>query len=69
MIDIQSATAENRREKRKKKKKEEPTAAKYNGLPYWAAIINLTAYAGYIEASVADVSNRRTKMETFRTGH
>jgi len=36
MVDIQSATAENRRGKieRRKKKKEETTAAKYNGLPY-----------------------------------
>jgi len=31
MVDIQSATAENRRGKKKKK---ETTAAKYNGLPY-----------------------------------
>jgi len=38
MIDIQSATAENRRGKKRKRKKEETTAAKYNGLPYWAAI-------------------------------
>jgi len=36
MVDIQSATAENRRGKKKK----EATAAKYNGLPYWAAIKN-----------------------------
>jgi len=38
---IQSATAENREEKKKKKneRKKEITAAKYNGLPYWAAII------------------------------
>jgi len=35
MADIQSATAENRREK----KKIETTAAKYNGLPYRAAIM------------------------------
>jgi len=34
MVDIQSATAENRRGKKKKKKKEVTTAAKYNGLPY-----------------------------------
>jgi len=46
MVDIQSAMAENRREKKKERKKErrrikkvETTAAKYNGLPYWAAII------------------------------
>jgi len=43
MVDIQSAMAENRREKRKKErrriKKVETTAAKYNGLPYWTAII------------------------------
>ena len=35
MVDIQYPTAENRRGK-----KEETTAAKYNGLPYWTAIIN-----------------------------
>jgi len=35
MVDIQSATAEDRRGK---KEQEETTAAKYNGLPYWAAI-------------------------------
>jgi len=35
MVDIQSATAENRRGK---KKKEQTTAAEYNGLPYWAAM-------------------------------
>jgi len=34
-VDIESVTAENRREKKKK----ETTAAKYNGLPYWAAMI------------------------------
>jgi len=35
MVDIQSATAENRRgEKERKKKKEENTGRKYNGLPY-----------------------------------
>jgi len=40
MVNIQSVTAENRGEKeeRKKKKKIETTAAKYNDLPYWAAI-------------------------------
>jgi len=35
MVDIQSATAENRRGKTRKKI--ETTVAKYNGLPYWAA--------------------------------
>jgi len=35
-IDTQSATAENRR----RKDGNQTTAAKYNGLPYWAAIIN-----------------------------
>jgi len=42
MVDIQSATAENRRGKKKKKerkKEEETTERKYNGL-YRAAIIN-----------------------------
>jgi len=41
MVNIQSATAENRRGKKKKRKirkKKETTAAKNNGLPYWAAI-------------------------------
>jgi len=41
MVDIQSATAENRRGKTKtdrRKKEEKTTAAKYNGMPYWAAI-------------------------------
>jgi len=40
MADIQSATAENMRGKKEKKtrKEIETTAAKYNGLPYWAAI-------------------------------
>jgi len=37
IVDIQSATAKNRRGK----KKEETTAAKYNGLPYWAATISV----------------------------
>jgi len=45
MVDIQSATAENRR---RKNKKIETTAAKYNGLPYWAAIITPIAYAGMV---------------------
>jgi len=41
-VDIQSLTAENMRGK--KKKKIETTSAKYNGLPYWAAITkNLTS--------------------------
>jgi len=42
MVDIQSATAENLRigEEKEQKKKEETTAAKDNGLPYWAAIIS-----------------------------
>jgi len=40
MVDIQSATAENRRGK-KKKKGEKTTAAKYNGLPHWAAILHV----------------------------
>jgi len=39
MVDIQSATTENRRGK----KEEETTAAKYNGLPYWEAI-NISEY-------------------------
>jgi len=38
MVDIHSATAENRRGKRRRKNEIETTAAKYNGLPYWAAI-------------------------------
>jgi len=33
MVDIQSATTENRQGK-----KEEATTAKYNGLPYWAVV-------------------------------
>jgi len=37
IVDLQS---ENRRGNNKRKKKEEEiTAAEYNGLPYWAAII------------------------------
>jgi len=40
MVDIQSVTAENRRGK-KERKKEETTVRKYNGLPYWAAIIKV----------------------------
>jgi len=39
MVDFQSPTSENKRG-RKKRRKKETTAAKYNGLPYWAAIIN-----------------------------
>jgi len=36
MVDIQSATAENRRGKKdRKKNKEESTGRKYNGLPYY----------------------------------
>jgi len=38
MLDIESATAENRRGRKRRKKEEETTAAKYNGLPHWAAI-------------------------------
>jgi len=37
MVDIQFATAEHRGRKKKK-----TTAAKYNGLLYWAAIMNDT---------------------------
>jgi len=37
MVDIQSATAENRQGKRRKNI--ETIAAKYNGLPYRAAIV------------------------------
>jgi len=37
IVDIQSATLRIGEEKRRVKK--ETTAAKYNGLPYWAAII------------------------------
>jgi len=40
MIDIQSATAENRQGKKEKKRKKETTDAKYNGLSYWAAILS-----------------------------
>jgi len=44
MVDVQSATADNKRGKKKKeeRKKIDTTAAKYCGLPYWAAIITLT---------------------------
>jgi len=38
MVDVQSATTENRRGT----KKIETTAAKYNGMPYWAAITSAT---------------------------
>jgi len=38
MVDIQSATAENRRGKKKERRKIETTAAEYNGLSYWAVI-------------------------------
>jgi len=42
MVDIQSAIAENRRGKKKKeKKKKKPTAAEYNGVPYWVAITTI----------------------------
>jgi len=37
MVDIQSLTDQNRQGKNETRKKEETTAAKYNGLPYWAA--------------------------------
>jgi len=41
IVDIKSATAENRRERRKKERKKiETAAAEYNDLSYWAAIIN-----------------------------
>jgi len=39
MVDIQSATAENRRGEKGKTEEEETTTAEYNGQPYWAAII------------------------------
>jgi len=38
MVDIQSATTENRQGEKGRKKEEETTVAKYNGLSYWAAI-------------------------------
>jgi len=40
MVDIQSATAENRRGKKKNERrmKEETTAAEYDCQPYWAAM-------------------------------
>jgi len=41
-VDIQCATAQNRRGNRKKKKEREKKALKYNSLPYWAAIITRT---------------------------
>jgi len=41
MVDIQSLTAGIRRGKKEDRKKEETTAAKYNGLFYWAAIIKV----------------------------
>jgi len=31
-----------RKKKKERRKKTETTAAKYNGMPYWAAIITLT---------------------------
>jgi len=34
MVDIHSATAENRQGKRRRKKEEETTGQKFNGLPY-----------------------------------
>jgi len=40
MIDTQSPTAENSQGKKKKEEENRATAAKYNGLPYWSAIIN-----------------------------
>jgi len=46
MVDIQSATDENRQGKKQERKKKESTAAEYNGLPYWAAI-NSTANIYY----------------------
>jgi len=41
MVHIQSVTAENRpgKNRRRKKNRFETTVAKYNALPYWAAII------------------------------
>jgi len=38
MVGIQSPIAEDRRGRKERKRKKETTAAKYNGLPYWAAI-------------------------------
>jgi len=38
-VDIQAAAAENRGGKEKNERKKETTAAEYNGLLYWAAII------------------------------
>jgi len=59
MVDIQSPTTENRRGRKKKEQrtkkrtKKETTAAKYNGLPYWAAIdIDLYDFREYRRNSV-----------------
>ena len=49
MVDIQSATAENRRKKKKKKK--EATVAKYNGLPFWAAITKRLTLDSFVALS------------------
>ena len=45
------------KKKKKKKKEEETTAAKYNGLPYWVAIISQVAKTGKeAESFLATVS-------------
>jgi len=46
MVDIQSATAENRRGK--KEEEEETAAAKCNRLPYWAAIISAILFGARV---------------------
>jgi len=46
MVDIQSVTTENRRGEKERRKKE-TTAARYNGLSYWVAII-----IGWLEFNV-----------------
>jgi len=52
IVDIQSATVNNRRGK----KNIDTTAAKYNGLPYWAAINTISIKAenpfGYAKSMV-----------------
>ena len=75
-VDIQSATAENRRGKRKKKekikKKEEEirkktTAAKYNGLPYLAATGKLCCILSYVVYSNTLVIRYEVERNTHTT--
>ena len=68
MVNIQSATAENRQGKKEKKKEKkiETTAAKYNGLPYWSSIINKMQSFNLSHRPTCDDEERQTIVRSKR---